>query len=293
MTNASPVRGSFAAMFEASRQLSHDVAPRQVRLSAMEPNPQQPRTHFDAAALEELAESIRSHGLLQPVIVRPHPAGGHGRYEIVAGERRYHASKLAGLESIPVIIRSLDDSTARQVALIENLQRENITPLEEALVLKQILDETAWSHRQLGEKLGKSKTYIEQRVRLLRYPPDVQLALGHASAKDSDFTPGHAKAVVQLKQASARATLIGEIQAQGLSVRQAEQRVQRVMAATAKESQPVTSEPDNGRQPAPVHWRTLQTYRLVEEARESGVDVLDWAELQEALKHDLGVLRRG
>lgn len=282
-TTPSPTRGSFAAMYEASRSLSHDVAPRQLRLSLLEPNPNQPRTQFPEASLEELAASIRAHGLLQPIVVRPHPQQGPGRYEIVAGERRFHACRIAGLEAVPVVIRQFDDATARQVALIENLQRENITPLEEAAVLKQILDETGLSHRELGDRIGKTKAYVEQRVRLLRYPEEVRAALSRRPATEGlGFGPGHARAIVQLADASARQDLIAEIERKGLTVREVERRVQRALQPL-KAAAP-SSRPEGG----PVLTiAELAVTRLLNRAKAAGATVVDPATLRRALLEDL------
>ena len=286
MTTTTPSRGSFAAMYEASRGLSHDVAPRQLRLAQMEPNPDQPRQTIHAGTIEELAASIQVHGLIQPLMVRPHPSGAPNRFQIVAGERRWRACQAAGLDAVPVVIRTLDDAQARQVALIENLQREDITPLEEAVVLKQILDETGLSHREVGERIGKTKAYVEQRVRLLRYPEEVRLALGRrpGAAEGGAFTPGHAKAVVQVADAAVRAALIAEIEAQGLTVRDAEKRVHRVLAKAGQAA------PGPSAAPAPVAIADLAVARLLQAAAAAGATTLDRDDLRRALRADLGRL---
>jgi ParB family chromosome partitioning protein len=286
-TTSTPTRGSFAAMYEASRSLSHDSAPRQLRLALMEPNPEQPRQTVHAETVEELAASIRAHGLLQPIMVRPHPSGQPNRWQIVAGERRWRACQLAGLDAVPVVIRTLDDATARQIALIENLQREDITALEEAHVLKQILDETGLSHREIGERIGKTKAYVEQRVRLLRYPDEVRQALGRRPAADGGaFTPGHAKAVVQLSEPAARAALIAEIESKGLTVRDAEKRVHAAMAKAQKPA-PVDLEPGDD---LPVELASLEIVRLVKAAQAKGTTTVDRAALRKALRADLARL---
>ncbi len=282
-----PTRGSFAAMYEASRSLSHDVAPRQLRLNQLEANPEQPRRTFHDETVEELAASIRTHGLLQPIMVRPAPSGTPNRWQIVAGERRWRACQLAGLDAVPVVIRSLDDQAARQIALIENLQREDISPLEEAQVLKQILDETGLSHRDLGDRIGKTKAYVEQRVRLLRYPEEVRGALGRQPVgTEGAFTPGHAKAVVQLPDASARAVLIAAIEQEGLTVRDAEKRVHAALQKAERQAAPVIAEPaeDLG----PVEFDLLEVVRLVRAAEKAGKTTLDREKLRKALRGDLG-----
>jgi ParB family chromosome partitioning protein len=228
MTLTGSKRGTFAAMYEASKDMSLDGNPRQVRLEALEVLPNQPRRAFDDTSLQELADSIKTHGILQPLLVRIVPGSSPTRYQIVAGERRFRAAKVAALGSVPVVIKNLNDQAALEVALIENLQRDDISPLEEAYTLKQILDSSEMSHRELGERIGKTKAYVEQRVRLLRYPEEVRNALGGQLESAASFTPGHAKAVVQLDGRETREAVITLIQHGGLSVREAERRVQQL-----------------------------------------------------------------
>ena len=143
---------------------------REVPVESIRPNPWQPRTHLDEHELEELAQSIREHGVLQPILVRP--AGED--YEIIAGERRWRASKLAGKDTIPAIVERFDDATALEIALIENLQREDLSPLDEAVIYKKMTDELGYSIRNLATKLGKDKGYVENRLRLASAPDDVR-----------------------------------------------------------------------------------------------------------------------
>jgi ParB family chromosome partitioning protein len=290
-------RGSFAAMYEASRTASLDAAPRQISVEQLEPNPDQPRTTFHAETLDELAASIKLHGILQPLLVRPHPSGAPNRYQIVAGERRWQACKRAGVGMVPVVIKSLDDARCREVALIENVQREDIAPLEEAQALETILRETNMTHRELGERIGKTKAYVEQRVRLLRYPEEVQQAL----AAEGPFTPGHAKAVVQVEHH--RPALIQAIEAQNLSVREAERRAHQLrdleqaalpsdragkLADQILRPQGLTAEayqaaltPSTRAKKAPEGQVDLEA------ARASGNWLLDASELRTLLKQDL------
>jgi ParB family transcriptional regulator, chromosome partitioning protein len=134
-------------------------------------NPSQPRQHFDEGALQDLAASIREHGILQPVLVRPR---GDGTYQIVAGERRWRAARLAGLVEVPAIIEQIDDESALEIAIIENLQREDISPLEEADMFERMTSQHGYSLRKLAQKLGKDKGYIENRLRLADAPPEVR-----------------------------------------------------------------------------------------------------------------------
>ena len=142
-----------------------------VPVDRIQPNPQQPRLVFEETALNELAASIREHGVLQPILVRP---AGHNAYQIVAGERRWRASKLAGLATIPALIEVIDDDTALEIAIIENLQREDLTPLDEAAMYDRMVREHGYSIRKLAEKLGKDKGYLENRLRLADAPPEIR-----------------------------------------------------------------------------------------------------------------------
>ncbi|MDP8904811.1 MAG: ParB/RepB/Spo0J family partition protein [Chloroflexota bacterium] len=146
---------------------------RQIPVDRIEPNPNQPRMTFDEEALAELAASIREHGVLQPVLVRPAPGDGH-RYQLVAGERRWRASQLAGLREVPALIEQIDDDTALEIALIENLQREDLSPLEEALMYQRMTDEHGYSVRKLAQKIGKDKGYVENRLRLADAPTEIK-----------------------------------------------------------------------------------------------------------------------
>ncbi len=146
------------------------TAVRELALEKVKPNPMQPRMTFHQDTIHELAASIKEHGVLQPILVRP--AGDE--YEIIAGERRWRASKVAGKETIPAIVERFDDATALEIALIENLQREDLSPLDEAVIYKKMTDELGYSIRQLAGKLGKDKGYVENRLRLANAPDDVR-----------------------------------------------------------------------------------------------------------------------
>ncbi len=142
-----------------------------VAVDRVEPNPENPRLVFDEATLEELAASIREHGVLQPVLVRPLD---ENRFQLIAGERRWRASKLAGQSTIPALVEDIDDSTALEISIIENLQREDISPLDEAVMYDRMIKEHGYSIRRLAEKLGKDKGYLENRLRLADAPPEVR-----------------------------------------------------------------------------------------------------------------------
>jgi ParB/RepB/Spo0J family partition protein len=150
---------------------SRTVGVRVIPVDHIEPNPEQPRLVFDPQALEELSGSIREHGVLQPILVRPI---GPNTYQIVAGERRWRASRQAGLDTIPALIEEIDDDTALEIAIIENLQREDLTPLDEAAMYDRMVHEHGYSIRKLADKLGKDKGYLENRLRLADAPPEVR-----------------------------------------------------------------------------------------------------------------------
>ncbi len=142
-----------------------------VPVDRIEPNPQNPRLSFEEGTLEELAASIREHGVLQPILLRP---SGENRFELIAGERRWRASMLAGMLSIPALVEEIDDDTALEISIIENLQREDISPLEEAVMFDRMVKEHGYSIRKLAEKLGKDKGYLENRLRLADAPPEIR-----------------------------------------------------------------------------------------------------------------------
>jgi len=186
-----------------------------IPVSAITPNPRQPRRAFDEDALEELAESIRQVGLLQPVVVR---AAGPGRYELIMGERRWRASQRAGLTEIGAIVKQTQDNELLRDALIENLHRQQLDPLEEAAAYQQLLDDFGATHEQLAQKIGRSRPHISNTLRLLNLPPAVQkrVAAGVLSA-------GHARALLGLSDPGAQQRLADRIVAEGLSVRNVEE----------------------------------------------------------------------
>jgi len=188
---------------------------KEIPVSAITPNPRQPRRAFDEDALEELAESIRQVGLLQPVVVR---AAGPGRYELIMGERRWRASQRAGLTEIGAIVKQTQDNELLRDALIENLHRQQLDPLEEAAAYQQLLDDFGATHEQLAQKIGRSRPHISNTLRLLNLPPAVQkrVAAGVLSA-------GHARALLGLSDPDAQQRLADRIVAEGLSVRNVEE----------------------------------------------------------------------
>lgn len=186
-------------------------------LTQLQPGRYQPRQVFSEEAITELAESIRAQGLIQPIAVRP--LKGSGMYEIIAGERRYRASKLAGLKEIPVYVHDVDDKAALAMALVENLQREDLNALEEARGVERLIEEFKLTHEQASEVLGRSRSAITNLLRLLQCTPLVQKALIQGAIE-----AGHARAMLSLPESAQRA-LLKTIELEALSVREVEQRV--------------------------------------------------------------------
>ena len=184
-----------------------------VPIEFVAPNPRNPRRHFGDAELTDLAQSIREHGVVQPVVVRPSPAEA-GRYEIIAGERRWRAAQRAGLAEIPVIVRDVNDRTALELAIIENVQRTDLNPIEEALGYQQLIDEHNYTQADLGQVIGKSRSHVANTLRLLKLPDVIRDML-----VDGQLSAGHARALVTAADPAGLAKRIVE---EGLSVRQAE-----------------------------------------------------------------------
>lgn len=206
-----------------------------LKISEIEPNRSQPRKEFDEEALNELAESISKHGLLQPILVRPLTLGG---YEIVAGERRYRASRMAGLTEVPVIIRELSESETMELALIENLQREDLSPLEEAMGYSVLMDEHGFTQEEVARSVGKSRPAIANALRLLKLPESVTEYL-----KDDKISAGHARALLTLPDEETMTEVCTQIVKNDLSVRQTEKLCKK-LTAEAKPQKPAEKVPN-------------------------------------------------
>lgn len=193
------------------------------------PNKDQPRKTFDEAALEELADSIRQHGVLQPLLVRPLPSGG---YQLVAGERRWRASRIAELKEVPVIVKELTDTEAMQIAIIENLQREDLNPIEEAEGLQALIDKCGFTQEDVAVSVGKSRPAITNALRLLRLPPEVR-----EMTKNGEISAGHARALLAFDNQAIMLEVAKNIVSHKLTVRDVERlakRPERTKAKTAK-----------------------------------------------------------
>ena len=206
-------RGLNALMGEAQTETGNVTSDTLVDITKIQPNPNQPRTHFNETLLQELSESIRENGVLQPLLVRKKGQ----KYEIIAGERRYQASKLAGIEKLPVIIKDVDDQKMLELALIENLQRSDLNPIEEAKGYKQLLKESGMTQEALSKAVSKSRSAITNSLRLLDLPDEVQQFLF-----DGKMTAGHARAILAVPFEDARIRLAQKVVNEGLSVRATE-----------------------------------------------------------------------
>lgn len=208
-------RGLGSLMGEAQSETGFTQAASEAQLSIEDifPNPNQPRTHFNESELEELSESIRENGVLQPLLVRKNGA----KYEIIAGERRYQASKIAGLEKVPAIIKDVDDQKMLEIALIENLQRSDLNPIEEAKGYRQLIKASGMTQEALSKAVSKSRSAITNSLRLLDLPESVQQLM-----YEGKLTAGHARAILAVPFEEARIKLAEKVVTEGLSVRATE-----------------------------------------------------------------------
>jgi ParB family chromosome partitioning protein len=200
-----------------------------VELGRIEPNPRQPRRQLGEPELAELADSVREHGLLQPLVVTPLPTSpldGRPRYRLVAGERRWRAAKIAGLVRAPVVVRDVTPRELLELALVENVQRADLNPLELATAYRQLAEEFGLTQEQIGRRVGKSRFAVANTLRLLQLPAAVQQAV-----LDGQLTEGHARAILGLPDAEAQRRLAVQVVQGGLSVRQTEELVRRLQQA--------------------------------------------------------------
>ena len=203
----------------------------EIELSRIQPNPDQPRREFDEQSLEELAASIREIGIVQPISLRQQ---ANGSYQIIAGERRYRAAHLAGLSTIPAYIRTVEDEAVMEMALIENIQREDLNAIEIALSFKKLIDQYNLTQEQLSERVGKKRTTVANYLRLLKLPAEVQIGL-----RDKLIDMGHARALLSVENASVQLELYKAIISEGLSVRKVEELARNMAQAPAKEAKKV------------------------------------------------------
>ena len=209
-----------------------------LRLSDIEPNPDQPRREFEPEALAQLADSIATHGLIQPIVVRS--ANAEGYYQIVAGERRWRASKMAGLSEVPVIIMEMDDKKAAQIALIENIQRENLNPMEEAAAYKSLLKDYGMTQEELSKQIGKSRSAVANTLRLLDLPEEIC-----SLVRDGRLSAGHARALLGLKNPARMAGAASAVAGKNLSVRETEALVRKLNRLDAKIAAAIDEDADD------------------------------------------------
>ncbi len=221
-----PETGKFDEAPESSGSMN------ELAIGEIEVNPFQPRQYFDQEALKELAESITVHGIIQPITVRKL---SRNQYQLISGERRYQASKLAGLKTIPAYIRSADDQQMLEMSLIENIQRENLNPIEIALSYQRLMSECNLKQDELGERVGKNRTTVTNYLRLLKLPPDIQIAL-----RDNKLSMGHARAIINVENADGQLLIFKRTLKEDLSVRQVEE-LARTLGKGKDKATPVTA----------------------------------------------------
>ncbi len=239
-------RGLDAIFLENTLEKENENKENQVsklKISLIDPKSDQPRKNFDKEALEELADSILQNGLLQPILVREY---GEGRYQIIAGERRFRASKIAGLTEIPSIILDRDDKAVAEIALIENLQREDLNPIEEAMAYKALAETYGLTQEEVATKVGKSRSAIANTTRLLDLPDEVLTLIA-----SGELSAGHARTILGLKDRSAMLALAEQVIVQDMSVRELEETVKRL-------NKPKKPEPEEAPLPFVDYFRDME-----------------------------------
>ena len=223
------------ALLSSDSTIDLGAEPSEVELDSIVPGPMQPRTHFDEASLESLAESIRSHGIVQPLLVRRRGEG----YELIAGERRWRAAKLAGISRVPVVVKEVPDESLLEIALIENIQRENLNPIEEAHAYKKLIETVGLTQEALASRVGRDRSYITNYLRLLKLSDDIQQLV-----KEGRLSTGHARALLALTHPDLQRRIARQIIDGGLSVRATEQLVQKATEEKPARKPPVPVDPN-------------------------------------------------
>ena len=227
---AGAAKGAAAPPDAVEEALARSGEIREVPLDAIDVNPHQPRTEFEPGALEELSRSIKEDGVIQPILVRP----SGDRYMLVAGERRMRAARAAGLTAIPAVVRDIEDDRLLEIALVENIQREDLNPIEVAVALQRLAQTAQLSHEELAQRTGKDRSTITNLLRLLRLPADIQTLVA-----DKQLSMGHARALLALQEEEQQREVAQRIVDKGMSVRQVEQLVRQML-----EPQPQPKEPE-------------------------------------------------
>lgn len=269
---------------DAPGALSNSVL-RDVPVSSVRPSPNQPRKHFDEESLSSLAASVREVGVLQPLLVRQ---TGEGEYELIAGERRWRAARRAGLPTVPVLVREADDLAALEQAVIENLHRQDLNPLEEAAAYQQLIEDFALTHDQLASRVGKSRVTITNTLRLFQLPPSIQRLLGEMA-----LSAGHARALLGTPDRGFQEQLAARVVRDGLSVRAVEEAVRvHLQADAGSEGEATvgrgrTAVPASALRPAGMHEleellsEHLATRVRVQESRTGGKVIVEFADLDD------------
>jgi len=245
---------------------------RYLPVATIRPGRYQPRTNMDETALTELADSIRTHGVVQPIVVRETPAGD---YELIAGERRWRAAQMAGLDVIPSVVRRVADEVALAVGLIENIQRENLNPVEEANGLRRLLDEFGLTHQQVADSIGRSRAAVSNLLRLLNLDPAVR-----AHLENGRLEAGHARAILSLPREQQLAAADTVIQ-QRLSVRQTEQLVRRYLSGNRKEKRKTAPKDADLRQLEEELSQQLAATVSLEQRGQGGRVIIEYNSLDE------------
>ncbi|HEY9285283.1 MAG TPA: ParB/RepB/Spo0J family partition protein [Pyrinomonadaceae bacterium] len=231
-------RGLSALLSETTPQVSEDL--KEIDIDLIEPNNLQPRTRFDEAQLEELAQSIKANGIVQPVLVRR--IGGE-RYQLVAGERRWRAAQRAGLQKVPAVIREVPDDRMLELALIENIQRQELNAIEEAHAYKRLIETLGLTQETVAQRVGRDRTFVTNYLRLLRLPEDIQQLV-----EENKISMGHARALLGIDDAGKQRELALSIVEQSLSVRETERAIKRIIAnSESVDTVPVKTEDPNYR----------------------------------------------
>ena len=223
----------------------------EIDIDLIETNPFQPRTEFDETALRELAQSIKEQGIIQPVTVRKL---GYNKYQLISGERRLRASKMAGLEKIPVFIRVANDEQMLELALIENIHRENLNAIEVAISYQRLIDECSMTQEEVSEKVGKSRSAVANFLRLLKLPPEVQIAI-----RDGHISMGHARALININDKEEQLKLLQQIIMDEMNVRQTEELAEKAKGNSGKERKQTNFIPEHFKSKIKTLSQTLNT----------------------------------
>ena len=263
MTRKALGRG-LGALLSADRPNAFSDEQYEVEVDLIDASPLQPRTYFDQGSLEQLAQSIETHGVVQPVVLRRK----NDRYELVAGERRWRAAKMAGLNRIPAVVREIHDKDLLELALIENIQREDLNPIEEAQAYKNLIEAVGLTQESLAVRVGRDRSYITNYLRLLRLPDDIQ----HLVA-EGKLSTGHARTLLGLETVDEQRRLARKIIERGLSVRETERLVRQLSSGTVQKDQqlkPPGNDANVRAAEAKLRRRYATQVRIVQDSRNHG-----------------------